>query len=114
MQVVSKMQREGIKAVEPRIDAAEELYNWSHTMHKRLVFSQPCASWYKNGNRLGPVTSQYPGTRLHFCETLRTPRYEDFEITYWSHNRFQYLGNGFTQDDIDGKNLTWYLDAPDI
>lgn len=114
MQHLRKMQQENVKSLEPSVEATVDYYNWCHTMFKRLVYSQPCASWYKNGNRNGPVTAQYPGSRLHWCELLRQPRYEDFRITYRSHNRFQFLGNGYTQDDVDQTNLTWYLDAPPV
>lgn len=41
---------------------------------------------------------------------LENPRYEDFDITYRSLNRFQFLGNGFTRDEVEGKDLSWYLD----
>ncbi len=114
MKNLKKMQKENIKSLEPSADATLDYYNWCHTMFKRLVYSQPCASWYKNGNQNGPVTAQYPGSRLHWYELLREPRYEDFRITYLSNNKFQYLGNGFTRDDLDQTNLTWFMDAPEI
>ena len=41
---------------------------------------------------------------------LENPRYEDFELTYRSKNRFQYMGNGFTLEEVDGRDLSWYLD----
>ncbi|KIW95808.1 uncharacterized protein Z519_02872 [Cladophialophora bantiana CBS 173.52] len=114
MKTLQKMQRENIKALEPTAAASRDYYNWCHTMFKRLVYSQPCASWYKNGNHNGPVTAQYPGSRLHWYELLREPRYEDFRITYITNNKFQFLGNGFTQNDVDQTNLTWFMDAPEI
>lgn len=41
-------------------------------------------------------------------EVLTTPRYEDYEITYKSKNLWQWLGNGFSLRDIDGRDTTWY------
>lgn len=114
MKTIAKIQRENIKSFSPKPTAALDYYNYTHTMFKRLVYSQPCASWYKNGKRIGPVTSQYPGTRLHWCELMREPRWEDFDYAYFTSNRFQFFGNGYTQDDIDQVNLTWYLDAAEI
>ncbi|KAK5327274.1 hypothetical protein LTR93_002658 [Exophiala xenobiotica] len=113
MKTLRKMQKENIKSLEPTAEAAQDYYNWCHTMFKRLVYSQPCASWYKNGNKNGPVTAQYPGSRLHWYELLDEPRYEDFRITYMSNNKFQFLGNGYTQNDLDQTNLTWFMDAPE-
>ncbi|KAK2469129.1 hypothetical protein H9L39_19227 [Fusarium oxysporum f. sp. albedinis] len=114
MKTVAKIQKESIKAFCPKPEAAVDYYNYSHAMFRRLVYSQPCASWYKNGKRIGPVTSQYPGTRLHWCELLREPRWEDFDYTYFTGNRFQFFGNGYTQEDLDQVNLTWYFDVPEI
>jgi hypothetical protein len=41
-------------------------------------------------------------------EVLTTPRYEDYEITYRSKNLWQWLGNGFSLRDVDGRDTTWY------
>lgn len=114
MKHLQKMQNENIKSLEPTVEATVDYYNWCHTMLKRLVYSQPCASWYKNGNRIGPVTAQYPGSRLHWAELLREPRYEDFRITYLTNNKFQFLGNGYSSHDFDRTNLTWYLDEAEL
>ncbi|OAL43426.1 FAD/NAD(P)-binding domain-containing protein [Pyrenochaeta sp. DS3sAY3a] len=108
--MLKKMQRELIKTIEPKESVAEEHYYHQHALMKRLVYSQPCASWYKNGRIVGPVCAQYPGSRLHWHEFLRKVRYEDFEIEYCYGNRFAYLGNGYTREDIEGHNLTWYFD----
>jgi hypothetical protein len=43
-------------------------------------------------------------------ETLAKPRYKDFNITYASENRFAYLGNGFSQREMNpNADLTDYL-----
>ena len=41
-------------------------------------------------------------------EVLERPRYEDFDIKYKNRNRWQYLGNGFSTRDVDGRDITWY------
>ena len=50
---------------------------------------------------------------LHYFEALKEPRFEDFVITYRSEKRYQYLGNGYTHEEIkpDG-NTAWYFDDP--
>jgi hypothetical protein len=67
---------------------------------KRLVWSSACRSWFKNGKIHRPVTAIYP-SRLHYFEMLREVRYEDYEITYRSANRFQFMGNGYTECELD-------------
>jgi hypothetical protein len=51
---------------------------------------------------------------LHWRKILEEPRYEDFEITYRSNNRFQFLGNGFTLEEVSGEDLSWYLDPQSV
>ena len=82
---------------------------------KRLVFSRTCSSWFKNGKIHGFVVARYASSRLHYRETMRESRYEDFDTTYFTGNRFQFWGNGYTRLELEGKvNLTWYLDDPNV
>jgi hypothetical protein len=36
---------------------------------------------------------------------------KDYEWEYRLNNRFSYFGNGFSQREIDGDNITWYIDG---
>lgn len=45
----------------------------------------------------------------HFFEILNKPRWEDYNVTRLSANRFSYLANGFAQREFDGRDLSWYL-----
>ncbi|PYH44765.1 uncharacterized protein BP01DRAFT_374459 [Aspergillus saccharolyticus JOP 1030-1] len=67
--------------------------------------------WFKQGRQDGPVVV-WPGSRLAYFELLRTPTLRDFEIAYWSGNRFGYLGSGFMDVEFPSgeHDLTWYLD----
>lgn len=78
---------------------------------KRLVWSSACSSWFKQGRKHGPVTAVYPGSRLHYFEMLRDVRWEDYEIGYLGRNRFEFMGNGYTQTElsVDGDPV-WYFD----
>ena len=71
----------------------------------RTAFSGACSSWYKHGEE---VVGLHPGSRMHFIEMLSRFRGEDWEFTYEGEgggartgNRFGYLGNGFTKDEMD-------------
>lgn len=112
-QMIQKLQVENIKAFSPKPEAVQDFYNYTHEMMKRLVWSSPCSSWFKLGKTHGPVTGIWAGSRLHYYEALKNVRYEDYEITYWTGNRFQFLGNGYSQCEVeeDG-DVVWYFDDP--
>jgi hypothetical protein len=51
----------------------------------------------------------WPGSRIVYFELLKEPRYEDYKITYQSRNPFEFLGNGFSTREYDGRDLSYYL-----
>lgn len=108
---IQKVQAENIKSFAPSARAVKDLYNHTHELMKRLVWSSACRSWFKNGKTHGPVTAIYPGSRLHFHEMLENVRWEDYDIAYRTNNRFQFMGNGYTQTELspDGDPV-WYFD----
>ncbi|KAJ9501902.1 hypothetical protein H2202_002864 [Exophiala xenobiotica] len=112
-QMIEKLQVENIKAFDPKPECIQDLFNHTHELMKRLSWSSACHSWFKNGKIHGPVTAIWPGSRLHYFEALDRPRYEDYNISYRSNNRYQYLGNGYTHTEIDPNgNAVWYFDDP--
>jgi hypothetical protein len=54
---------------------------------------------------------------LYFFLTLKTDgellthSRQDYEWEYLSNNRFSYFGNGFSIQDVDESDNTWYIDA---
>lgn len=50
---------------------------------------------------------------MHWWKILENPRFEDYDITYRSQNRFEFMGNGFTKVEVDRGDLAWYLE-PDF
>ncbi|KAK0659414.1 putative sterigmatocystin biosynthesis monooxygenase stcW [Lasiodiplodia hormozganensis] len=106
--VITKVQVEGIKSLAPRTDAAAQFRQHADLYLQRTAWTQPCSSWFKQGRKDGQVVV-YPGSRLHFMELMKAPRYEDFEIVYWNENRFAFLGNGFEVRERDGRDITYYL-----
>lgn len=110
-QMINKLQRENIRAFDPKKECIREMYNHTHELMKRLTWSAACSSWFKNGKTHGPVTAIWPGSRLHYFEIMREVRYEDYNITYRTGNRYQFLGNGYTHNEIDPEgNAVWYFD----
>lgn len=110
-QVITHMQHTSIKCLSPKREAIQDSYTHTHELLKRTAWSSSCSSWFKNGKEHGPVTAIWPGSRLHYFESLKEPRYEDFDIEYHG-NRFAYMGNGYTDTELDPKgNSVWYFDV---
>lgn len=109
---IEKAQIENIKSYTPRLDLSRQFRQHADLFLKRTAWTSPCRSWFKQGREDGQVVI-YPGSRLHFLELLKAPRYEDFEIEYWDGNRFAFLGNGFQTREFDGRDITNYLGCLD-
>jgi hypothetical protein len=53
LKMINKLQRENIKSYEPKVEAMQDLYNYTHEMFKRLVWSSVCRSWFKSNKLQG-------------------------------------------------------------
>jgi hypothetical protein len=106
--VITKAQVENIKSVTPKPQLAADFRQHADLFLKRTSWTGPCSSWFKQGKKVGQ-TAVWPGSRLHFLEIMKAPRFEDFEIEYWDNNRFAFLGDGFEMREIDGRDVTNYL-----
>ena len=75
------------------------------------VFTDECRSWYRTGDK---ITGLWPGSTLHCIETLRSPRWEDFEYELLNEaggNALAWMGNGYSALQMDeNADLAWYLD----
>jgi hypothetical protein len=43
---------------------------------------------------------------------MSSPRWEDFDIQYLNHNRFNYFGDGSTRRELEGGDMAFYLKEP--
>lgn len=111
--MMKKMQSQNIKAVAP-VPAAIHDFNEHISMYmERTAWATPCRSWFKNGTIDGPIVALHPGSRIHWFHMIEHIRYEDWEFTYKTKNRFQYLGDGFSTREADKLDTTWYFDHPE-
>ncbi|KAI9695963.1 MAG: hypothetical protein M1820_008375 [Bogoriella megaspora] len=119
LKIVAKMQREHIKAMSVKRSVTQQLNKRHQQFLQRMVFSDGCRSWYKGGRADGKVIGIWPGSSLHYYETISEPRYEDYDSVYHSQNMWNFLGNGWstleTEDKETGgsKDLAFYLVKPD-
>lgn len=106
--VIRKLQVENIKSISPQQEATNNFIEHADIWLKRTAWAGPCPSWFKNGTVDGVLTI-FPGSRMVLANLLEGPRYEDYEIEYWSKNRFAFMGNGFSTKEYDGSDAAWYL-----
>lgn len=85
VQVIKKLQKDNIKALDPKHSVTDLFNEHVQTFIKSTVWTENCRSWYKN-NDTGKVFAVWPGSSLQFMQAIETPRYEDFEITYHHEN----------------------------
>ncbi|EWG44880.1 hypothetical protein FVEG_05847 [Fusarium verticillioides 7600] len=100
VQIVHKMQRDNIKYWVPKQHVVDQFNDHAQEWYKHSVWKDSCRYWYKN-NDTGRVNAVWPGSALHYMDTISVPRYEDFAIEYHNNNMWGFLGMGFTLDSIN-------------
>ncbi|KAJ6166733.1 hypothetical protein N7470_002180 [Penicillium chermesinum] len=106
---LNRWQKEDIKAFDAKKEAVDDFMEQKDLFMETTVWNTSCQSWYKNP-KTGKITALWPGSTLHYMETLAKPRYDDFDVTYASKNRFAYLGNGFSQREMNPKaDIAFYI-----
>ncbi|KAL4821215.1 hypothetical protein BDW67DRAFT_172075 [Aspergillus spinulosporus] len=111
---IKKIATEDIKSVVPKKSAEEAFVRYGDEVHKTIVWTGGCKSWYKRNKTNGRVTALFGGSALLFNRLISELRPEDFEIEYRSVNRFRFLGNGFMEYEADPESdLAWYVELPE-
>jgi len=97
---IDRYQTYNIKTFAPTKEAISDFIDHKDEFMKRSVWADPCRSWYKAGGPEGKITALWPGSTLHYIEALLELRVDDWEVKY-NGNRFAYLGNGYSQTELD-------------
>lgn len=112
---IYKMSTEDIRCVHPKVAKVKAFTRYTDQVHKTLVWSGGCKSWYKRNRVDGRVTALFGGSAHLFQRLLSDIRAEDFEIEYRTSNPFRFLGNGFTEFEMDPKSdLSWYVEKAEV
>ncbi|KAJ5604787.1 hypothetical protein N7510_009941 [Penicillium lagena] len=112
IKAVQKISREHIMAMEVKQSALDSWSTYLDNYFPRTVHVDRCSSWYKIN---GKIIGLYPGSSLHAMKTMEHPRWEDYEYSnIGSHDAMEWLGNGWTREDVKRGNLGQYLDRVDI
>ncbi len=91
LRLVNRWQTENIHSFTPKLEAVEDFIAFKDEFMKSTVWESGCRSWYKSGSISGKVTALWPGSTLHYLESIADPRYEDWD--------FKYIGNRFASSE---------------
>ncbi|KAG5725051.1 putative sterigmatocystin biosynthesis monooxygenase stcW [Termitomyces sp. T112] len=109
LKFANRWQTENIRSFSPKPEAVEDFIAHKDAFMKKTVWEHDCKSWYKANSVSGKVSALWPGSTLHYLEAIADPRYDDWEITYKG-NRFAWLGNGYSQTEVDKTaDLSYYI-----
>jgi hypothetical protein len=97
----NRWQTEGIHSFVPRSEAVADFMRHAERILQTTVWVDSCRSWYKSSTKDNSKLLAWPGSGLHFIEALSDPRYDDYEFTYCNNDRFAWLGNGYSQIELD-------------
>ena len=109
---IRKLQKENIKSMTVKSARVRDFLRYADAYFKGTVFMDECKSWYRTGNK---ITGLWPGSTLHCIEVLRAPRWEDYEYEYveeedgQEENQLAWLGNGWSINQIEERDLDWYI-----
>ena len=98
--LIDRYQTHNISQFSPKPEAIADFVAHKDKFMERTVWADPCRSWYKAGSAEGRITALWPGSTLHYIESLWELRLEDWDIKY-AGNRFAWLGNGYSQTELD-------------
>lgn len=107
-----KLQREDYVSMAPKRERVADFSEYTQEYFKGTVYMDECNSWYRSeGGKGNRITGLWPGSTLHCLETLRSPRWEDFEFESRDDNKLRWLGNGWSVTHMPGGgDPAWYLE----
>ncbi|KAF7190309.1 putative sterigmatocystin biosynthesis monooxygenase stcW [Pseudocercospora fuligena] len=112
MQMIQHIQEEDVKSITPKQEVIDQYAEHADLFNDRTVYKAPCRSWFK-GNKVDGRIMLHPGTRNQYMMLMSRPRLQDYDFEYRSKNMWNWLGNGFSERDYNGQDLTWYLGVVD-
>jgi hypothetical protein len=97
--LIDRYQTTNISQFAPKEEAVREFIEYKDWFMKQTVWNDPCRSWYKSRPD-GPILALWPGSTLHYIEFMKDVRFDDFDFKH-AGNRFFFLGNGYSQTELD-------------
>lgn len=100
MKLIDRYQTTNVRSFAPLPEAVNDFIEYKNGFMRNTVWADSCRSWYKSNKAEGPVTALWPGSTLHYIEAINEVRLDDWDIQY-NGNRFSWMGNGYSQTEID-------------
>ena len=108
-----RWQTENIHSFSPKQEAVDEFDAYAKGLIQTTVWADHCGSWYKASPSDPAKASLWPGSGLHYVEAISSLRGDDFDVRYRG-NRWNWLGNGFSQVEVDQEcDLSYYIRQQD-
>ena len=108
---IRKLQKEDYLSMTVKAERVRDFSDYCSEYFKKTVYMDECNSWYRSeGGKGDRITGLWPGSTLHCLETLRTPRWEDFEYESKDQNGLAWLGNGWSVTQQGLGDPAWYLE----
>jgi len=121
---IRKLQKEDYASLSPLPSRVRDFTAYCDRYFENTVYMDDCNSWYRakgeDGEAAkGRITGLWPGSTLHCLETLRAPRWEDFEYESLKRegeeeNRLGWLGNGWSVTQTGEGDPAWYLEGVNV
>ncbi|KAK8845289.1 hypothetical protein IAR55_006002 [Kwoniella newhampshirensis] len=111
IEAIKKLQTENYRTVMPKTRAIEAFTHYCDTYLEKTIFADSCQSTYKN-RESGKIRGLWPGSGCAYIDIIRRPRWEDYEweVEGGDDMMFHYMGNGFTEAELNGGDQAFYLD----
>ncbi len=120
VQVVRKLQREDYASIVPKPARVADFTQYVGTYFANTVYMDKCRSWYRTQGGTGDwICGLWPGSTVHALETLRSPRWEDFDYESLPDagtppNLLRWLGNGRSETQAPGADPAWYINPEEV
>ncbi|KAI5460939.1 putative monooxygenase [Mariannaea sp. PMI_226] len=112
IKAVQKISRENIKTMEVKEKALSSWVSHLDRYFPDTVHVDNCTSWYKLNDK---IIGLWPGSSLHAMKTLMNPRWEDYDYQRMENEgQLDWIGNGWTSEDVERGELGYYVDFADI
>jgi hypothetical protein len=114
VKMIKKIATEDIKYMVPKAASVQAFGEYQDEIHKTLVWTGSCRSWYKRGTVDGKVSALFAGSAILFKKMLSEIRAEHYDIAYNSQNPFRFMGTGFTEWEMaEDADLARYVEVVD-